>query len=90
MCVHSTPVQTIQQDPYIMLEEYEKEIRHLRQELKLQDALSGRRDVTYEPMSEAQVRLVQEQIQKYVEGILQQLNVFHLPLSYYGSDKLWN
>ena len=70
MCVKSSPVQSVQQDPYIMLEEYEKEIRHLRQELKLQDTLSGRRDVTYEPMTEGQVRNLQEQLQRYVEGEL--------------------
>ena len=53
-----------------MLEEYEKEIKHLRQELKLQDALSGKRDVTYEPMTESQVRHLQEQLGRYVEGEL--------------------
>lgn len=68
MCVRYTPQQTVQQDPYILIEEYEKEIKHLRQELKLQDALSGRRDVVYEPMNEVQLRSMQEQIHKYIEG----------------------
>ncbi|KAI6653657.1 Kinesin-like protein KIF9 [Oopsacas minuta] len=78
MCVRSTPQQAIQQDPYIMLEEYEKEIKHLRQELKLQDALSGRRDVSYEPMSEVQIKLMQGQIQKYIEGSIPELDIQNL------------
>lgn len=71
----------VKMDPTLLVRQYEREIKELKQELAMHDALSGRSNVQYEPYSEEQRFELGQQIRKYVNGEVEELelnNVRHV------------
>ena len=49
MKVSNEPVISVQQDPAQLIKKYQKEIKHLKQELSMKNTLANRTKIQYEP-----------------------------------------
>jgi kinesin family member 6/9 len=58
-----------------MMQKLDNEIKMLRQELAMHDTLSNRRKQTYEPLSEPQLREIESQCRRYIDGSLDEIDV---------------
>ena len=58
----------IKQEPAIMIKRYEQEIKELKQELAMHDALSGRNRVQYHEYNEEQRHELKGKVLKYIEN----------------------
>ena len=55
-------------DPSLLLRRYERQIKELKQELAMRDALSGRSRVSYDDMSDAEVRELNALARRFLNG----------------------
>ncbi|GAX79184.1 hypothetical protein CEUSTIGMA_g6624.t1 [Chlamydomonas eustigma] len=55
-------------DPLLLLRRYERQIKELKQELAMRDALSGRGRISYDDMSDAEVRELNALAKKFLSG----------------------
>jgi len=58
----------VQLDPMLLIKKYEREIRALKQELAMHDALAGRSPQNYDDYSEEMSHDLTRKIQKYIDG----------------------
>lgn len=58
----------VKAEPAIMIKRYEQEIRELKQELAMHDALSGRNRVQYHEYNEEQRHEIRSKVLKYIEN----------------------
>jgi len=58
----------VQQDPMLLIKKYEREIRALKQELAMHDALAGRSPQNYDDYSEEMTYDLTSKVKKYIEG----------------------
>ena len=65
-------------DAHLLVKKYEQEIKELKQELAMHDALSGRNRATYAPYSEEQRYEVAQQIKAYCAGTIDNIEVVNL------------
>ena len=65
-------------DPIKVCKSLEKEINALRKELSMYDTLSNRRQITYEALSEIQVNEVKDQVRKFVDGEIQDIELINV------------
>jgi kinesin family protein 6/9 len=68
MRVQNETNQNVQVDPVQMLRKYEKEIKELKQELMMHDALSERSGVTYDEYTPEQRKGVEGDVRKFVDA----------------------
>jgi kinesin family protein 6/9 len=68
MRVQNETNQNVQMDPVQMLRKYEKEIKELKQELMMHDALSERSGVVYDEYTPEQRKDVEGQVRKFVQA----------------------
>ncbi|XP_064647221.1 kinesin-like protein KIF9 [Lineus longissimus] len=78
MCVNSEPAVNEHYDPTIMVKKLEKEVDALKHELAMHDTLNNRSHVLYDPLSEQQKYEITQQVSKYLEGELEQLDVVNV------------
>ncbi|XP_013400973.1 kinesin-like protein KIF9 [Lingula anatina] len=78
MCVANEPAINEHYDPAIMVKKLEKEILHLRNELAMHDTLTNRSMVTYEPLSEQQKYEIKQQVRRYLEGSLDEIDIVNV------------
>ncbi|XP_074641971.1 kinesin-like protein KIF9 [Tubulanus polymorphus] len=78
MCVGSEPAVNENIDPVIMVKKLEKEIYALKHELAMHDTLNNRSQVTYEALSEQQKYDIQQQVQRYLEGTLEEIDIVNI------------
>jgi kinesin family protein 6/9 len=84
LCVQTNPRTNIQYDPVALLKKQETEIAKLKQELAMHDTLVNRKNISYEPYTEAQKVELRRQIKSYLDDEIEELDVwFHLKLHYY-------
>lgn len=67
MSVRNEPVVNIQQDPFAIIKRKDKEIQELKQELAMQDALSGRTQ-SLDPLTDAQKAEFVKKIRGWIDG----------------------
>ena len=79
MCIPNEPATiNVIYDPIKVCKSLEKEINALRKELSMYDTLSNRRQITYEALSEIQVNEVKDQVRKFVDGEIQDIELINV------------
>lgn len=78
MCVASEPAMNEIIDPVIQVKRLEKEIQHLRHELAMHDTLTNRSHITYDPLSEQQRYEIRQQVRRYLEGHLDEIDIINI------------
>ena len=78
MNVPSEPAITEDFDMLRLCKHHEKEIRTLRQELAMHDTLTNRSQISYEPLSESQIRDVREQVKRFLAGELNDIELVNV------------
>ncbi|XP_060585540.1 kinesin-like protein KIF9 isoform X1 [Ruditapes philippinarum] len=78
MCVASEPTVNEVYDPAVLVKKLQKEINHLKNELAMHDTLTNRSQITYDPLSEQQKYEIRQQVRRYVEGNLDEIDVINL------------
>mmetsp|Transcript_12708 Transcript_12708/g.19993 ORF Transcript_12708/g.19993 Transcript_12708/m.19993 type:complete len:403 (+) Transcript_12708:2-1210(+) len=68
----------VKMDPSLLVKKYEQEIKELKQELAMHDALSGRNRVQYDPYSEEQRYNLAQTIRSYLKGEVEDLEVLNV------------
>ncbi|XP_068415598.1 kinesin-like protein KIF9 isoform X5 [Eschrichtius robustus] len=61
-----------------MVKNLEKELALLKQELAIHDSLANRTLVNYDPMDEIQIAEINSQVQRYLEGTLDEIDIINL------------
>ncbi|XP_033101480.1 kinesin-like protein KIF9 [Anneissia japonica] len=78
MCVANEPAVNEFYDPVLLVKKLEKEIKHLKHELAMHDTLANRGQVTYEPLSDSQQLEIKNQVRRYLEGSLDEIDVINM------------
>ncbi|XP_065889212.1 kinesin-like protein KIF9 isoform X2 [Dysidea avara] len=78
MCVSNEPVQNVLQDPVLLVQQYERELDALRQELAMHDVLANRASVSYEPFTEGEKEDIQRQVRQYLDGTLTEIEIINV------------
>lgn len=78
MCVASEPAVNEVYDPAVLVKKLQKEINHLKNELAMHDTLTNRSQISYDPLSEQQKYELRQQVRRYVEGTLDEIDVINL------------
>ena len=68
MRVSNEVVINVELDPGQLVERYKREIRDLKQELAMHDTLMNRGRVVYEPYTPDQQYLIQQTVEKFLDG----------------------
>ncbi|CAK9043336.1 unnamed protein product [Durusdinium trenchii] len=69
-------------DPQLLIRKYERQIKDLKQELAMHDTLAGRSRVQYEEYAPDEQKELQDKVQMYLEGDLQEIEVTSLRMVY--------
>ncbi len=78
MLVPNEPSINAVYDPIKICKSLEKEIVDLRKELSMYDTLTNRRQISYEPLSETQVREIKSQVREFVDGQIQEIEIINI------------
>ncbi|XP_033728379.1 kinesin-like protein KIF9 [Pecten maximus] len=78
MCVASEPSINEVYDPAVLVKKLQKEIQYLKNELAMHDTLTNRTQITYEPLSEQQRYEIRQQIRRYLEGSLEEVDIVNI------------
>ena len=78
MKVKSEVSLNVKVDAHLLVKKYEQEIKELKQELAMHDALSGRNRATYAPYTEEQRFELQQTIKAYCAGTVDNIEVVNL------------
>uniref|UniRef100_A0A3Q3M2W2 Kinesin-like protein n=1 Tax=Mastacembelus armatus TaxID=205130 RepID=A0A3Q3M2W2_9TELE len=65
-------------DPALQIKELQKEVQMLKDELSIHNTLVNRPNITYEPLSEAQLAEINSQVQMYLDGRLKEINIISI------------
>ncbi|XP_073343995.1 kinesin-like protein KIF9 [Pagrus major] len=74
-CVRTDPVVNEHTDPAAQIKKLEKEVQKLKEELSICNTLTNRPNITYKPLSEAQQAEIHSQVQRYLEGSLEEISI---------------
>ncbi|KAM6908128.1 kinesin-like protein KIF9 [Lycodopsis pacificus] len=74
-CVRTNPAVNEHRDPAAQIKKLEKDVQMLKEELSMYNILAKRPSITYEPLSEAQLAEIHSQVQRYLEGNLQEISI---------------
>ncbi|CAJ1404749.1 unnamed protein product [Effrenium voratum] len=69
-------------DPQLLIRKYERQIKDLKQELAMHDTLAGRSRVQYEEYAPDEQKELEDKVQMYLEGELQEIEVTSLRMVY--------
>ncbi|XP_006820140.1 kinesin-like protein KIF9 [Saccoglossus kowalevskii] len=78
MCIANVPSINEYYDPALLVKKLEREIISLKQELAMHDTLTNRSQVSYEPLSDSQLYEIQRQVQRYLEGSLDEIDIVNV------------
>ncbi|XP_071482044.1 kinesin-like protein KIF9 [Diadema antillarum] len=78
MCVAIDPAVNEFFDPALLVKKLEKEIKHLKHELAMHDTLANRSQVTYEPLSDTQLMEINNQVRRYLDGSLDEIDIVNV------------
>ncbi|KAM9712859.1 kinesin-like protein KIF9 [Menidia menidia] len=74
-CVQTNPAVNEHTDPAVQIKTLQREVKLLKDELSIYNTLVNRPTVTYEPISEAQQAEIQNQVQSYLDGRLEEISI---------------
>ncbi|XP_072235166.1 kinesin-like protein KIF9 [Leuresthes tenuis] len=74
-CVQTNPTVNEHVDPAVQITTLQREVQMLRDELSVYNTLVKQPNVTYEPLSEAQRAEIQNQVQSYLDGSLEEISI---------------
>ncbi|XP_031705698.1 kinesin-like protein KIF9 [Anarrhichthys ocellatus] len=74
-CVRTNPAVNEHRDPAAQIKKLEKDVQMLKEELSIYNILAKRPSITYEPLSEAQLAEIHSQVQRYLEGNLEEISI---------------
>ncbi|XP_063780681.1 kinesin-like protein KIF9 isoform X2 [Pseudophryne corroboree] len=77
-CIPAASAVIERYDPVRMTKNLQREIDHLRRELSLRDSLAKHAHVTYEPFSANQIAEINSQVQRYLDGTLEEIDIINL------------
>ena len=78
MRIPNQPAKNIVYDPIRVCKSLEKEIADLRKELSIYDTLTNRRQITYEPLSEAQIQEIKGNVRKFIDGETSEIEIMNV------------
>ncbi|KAL3854393.1 hypothetical protein ACJMK2_013664 [Sinanodonta woodiana] len=78
MCVATEPAINEVFDPAVLVKKLQKEIMHLKNELAMHDTLTNRSQVVYDPLSEQQKYEIKQQVRRYLEGNLDEIDIVNI------------
>ncbi|KAK3083432.1 hypothetical protein FSP39_022438 [Pinctada imbricata] len=78
MCVASEPAINEVYDPVVLVKKLQKEIQHLKNELAMHDTLTNRSMVMYDPLSEQQQYEIRQQVRRYLEGNVDEIDIVNI------------
>jgi kinesin family protein 6/9 len=78
MLIKNPLLKNIRQDPTLLIQQYEREIKMLKQELTMHDTLSSRGHVSYDPLTEVERYEIQQQVRHYLGGSLAEIPIVNL------------
>nr|XP_054754258.1 kinesin-like protein KIF9 [Lytechinus pictus] len=78
MCIAVNPAVNEYFDPALLVKKLEKEIKHLKHELTMHDTLANRSQVSYEPLSDTQLLEVNNQVRRYLDGSLEEIDIVNI------------
>ncbi|XP_036453382.1 kinesin-like protein KIF9 isoform X2 [Colossoma macropomum] len=74
-CVRTEPSINEHVDPALQIRRLQKEVQLLKQELSIRDTLANRAGAMYETLSETQVAEINNQVQRYLAGTLDEITI---------------
>uniref|UniRef100_A0A8C4FC62 Kinesin-like protein n=1 Tax=Dicentrarchus labrax TaxID=13489 RepID=A0A8C4FC62_DICLA len=77
-CVRTDPAVNEHMDP-AHIKKLQKDIQRLKEELSICNKLANRPSISYESLSEAQLAEINNQVQRYLEGSLEEISEQELP-----------
>ena len=78
MNVPSQPCINRHEDYQLLCRKYEKEIALLRKELAMYNTLANHSQICYEPLSESQIKDMQLQVRKFIDGDLEEIEIVNV------------
>ncbi|KAJ8019432.1 Kinesin-like protein KIF9 [Holothuria leucospilota] len=78
MCISINPGVNEFYDPALLVKKLEKEIKHLKHELNMHDTLANRSQVSYESLSDTQLMEIQNQVRRYMDGSLEEIDIVNI------------
>ena len=78
MNVPSQPCINRHEDYQLLCRKYEKEIALLRKELAMYNTLANHSQICYEPLSESQIKDMQLQVRKFIDGDLDEIEIVNV------------
>ncbi|XP_062377275.1 kinesin-like protein KIF9 isoform X2 [Sardina pilchardus] len=77
-CIKTEPAVNEHIDPVVQMKKLQREIQLLKQDLAIQTNMPNRIASSYEPLSDSQVAEVQDQVQKFLDGSLEEISVVNI------------
>ncbi|XP_067342305.1 kinesin-like protein KIF9 isoform X2 [Channa argus] len=74
-CVRIDPAVNEHTDPALQIKKLQKEVQMLKEELSICNTLMKRPTTTYEPLSEAQLAEINNQVERYLDGSLKEISI---------------
>ncbi|XP_070784645.1 kinesin-like protein KIF9 [Enoplosus armatus] len=74
-CVPTDPTVNEHMDPAAQIKKLQKDVQMLKEELSFYNTLVNRPSITYEPLSEPQLAEIHSQVQRYLEGSLEEISI---------------
>ncbi|XP_043543903.1 kinesin-like protein KIF9 isoform X1 [Chiloscyllium plagiosum] len=78
MCIPAEPAPNVFSDPKKLVQNLQKEIQLLQDELAMHNILANRRQTSYEALTENQVQEIKTQVCRYLDGTLDEINITNL------------
>ncbi|XP_048452121.1 kinesin-like protein KIF9 [Rhincodon typus] len=78
MCIPAEPAPNVYSDPKKLVQNLQKEIQLLQDELAMHNILANRRQTSYEALTENQVQEIKTQVCRYLDGTLDEINITNL------------
>ncbi|ORX83534.1 kinesin-domain-containing protein [Anaeromyces robustus] len=78
MCVSNTPIINVQYDPMALIKKYEREIKELKHELSMHDALNSKINIQYEPYNDNQKYELRKQIKSYIDNESEEIPIINV------------
>ncbi|XP_074478278.1 kinesin-like protein KIF9 isoform X1 [Sebastes fasciatus] len=77
-CVQTNPAVNEHVDPAAQIKKLKKDVQMLKEELSIYNTLVNRQSTPYETLSEAQLAEIHSQVQRYLEGSLEEISIISI------------
>ncbi|XP_041923867.1 kinesin-like protein KIF9 isoform X1 [Alosa sapidissima] len=77
-CIKTEPAVNEHIDPVVQVKKLQKEIQLLKEDLAIQSNMPNRVASSYEPLSDSQVAEIQDQVQRFLDGSLEEISIVNI------------